>query len=374
MRVPFVFAAALCAAPISAQGHVSPTDYGAVEGSNSSTYPLGFYSTSTTSGARQVNLLQVHDDVPAMLIGSIAFRRDGAETRFYPIPSYRVELQIDMSTAATTATTISATYAQNHGTDQVAVLPRSWVSLPATVSANFAPEPFSYAIAFTTPFNHSGAGLCYQVRVFDSDLQTRFGTGNYFDRAYQSGDGSSGTATGFGTYYGWGCRGSFSYSTPAYAYLNASVDLATSEIDWYTYHYYLSPAGSNTVMLMGGLRLEIDLGFLGATGCLLSNEASLILPMGQSDYRGYSRFPASGSATLPWDNTLGGATLTVQGLSLDPAANAAGIVTTRAYQRVLPIVYAGGLPAAQVYRTGTTALSNPDGTVTTSYANVTLFQ
>ncbi|MCA8943721.1 MAG: hypothetical protein KDB80_14255 [Planctomycetes bacterium] len=152
------FCGLLCAVP--AQTVVSPASRTLVEGSASTSYPLG-----RADGRFQ----QIHADLPPTLTSIVghAFRRDAISTRG-SIAAFSVDLEVRVSVAATTPATASTTFANNHGPSPVTVLPRTILNFPATGRPNADPAPtFEYVIPYATPFSFpAGSTLCVETIVY----------------------------------------------------------------------------------------------------------------------------------------------------------------------------------------------------------------
>lgn len=148
------------AAPLWAQGIVSPNDRAVFEGSSSSSYPLGRYD-----GRFQ----QIHADLgpAAQTIREHSYRRDAIIERG-DVPAFTAELEVVLSAAATTPDTASRTFAQNHGPSPVTVLSRTRLSFPTTSRPGSDPAPsFEHRIPYGVPFVlPAGAPLCVDVTMF----------------------------------------------------------------------------------------------------------------------------------------------------------------------------------------------------------------
>jgi hypothetical protein len=153
------------AAPLRAQTAVSPADRSNVEGGTSTTFPLGRFD------ARMQHL---HADVDLTLstIHGHAYRRDAIATAGR-VEAFQTELEVQLSLAARAPSAASRTFADNRGAQPVTVLPRGWVSFPATDRPGTDPAPtFELRIPYATPFQRSSPGnpLCVEVVVYANQL------------------------------------------------------------------------------------------------------------------------------------------------------------------------------------------------------------
>jgi hypothetical protein len=149
-----VLASAAAQAPL-----VLPTSHAAYEGTTWTNIPFG---RSTPVRVQAVYDAMLFPGGPHTL-AAIAFRLDGDT----PAASKQVDCEIRMSTAALPLVATSATFAQNRGADEVVVLPRQLVTLPAH-SVLASPSPFLPAIALPVPFAYDPAAgaLLVEIVVF----------------------------------------------------------------------------------------------------------------------------------------------------------------------------------------------------------------
>ncbi len=164
----FFLASIALASALAAQSGplASPADRLSLEGSSFTHFPLG------RASARMQTL---HADVPpgAVLSGH-AYRRDAAGVRGR-IDGLSVDLQVTASVIQALPTGASATFVQNRGGNPVVVLPRRWVTFPATDRPGLDPAPtFELSIPWQTTFTMpaSGGTLCLEVEVFGNQTPT----------------------------------------------------------------------------------------------------------------------------------------------------------------------------------------------------------
>jgi len=135
---------------------VSPLHFAVAEGNASNAFPFG----STPVPFRYS---QVHDDVPAMVILGMSFRHNATAT-VYPVHSVTMDAWV--STAVTTAATMSTTFANNHGLDKIQVVTNRTYTHPVSNPFDL-PGPFVLDYPFDVPFGFGGGGasLCWEVHV-----------------------------------------------------------------------------------------------------------------------------------------------------------------------------------------------------------------
>lgn len=190
MRSLFVSSLVLASGAF-AQDVISPKHFAATEGS---TYDYQVLGSPSTPG----RYLQVHDDLKGTprTISSLAVRRDGAQTQAFAAGNVLVDIYV--STATTTASTVDKTFDNNHGTDKVKVAAFKFIQFPATTSG-VVPRPFEYAFPFSQPFSFGGAnGFCWEVQVSSRTNSSYY----YFD--YSSGVNSNPYAAVYNK--GTGCK------------------------------------------------------------------------------------------------------------------------------------------------------------------------
>lgn len=155
----------LCFAGTLAAQTVSPVLYTNCEAPSGNIYPFG----NTQVPFRYV---QVHDDVPApMVIQAIAFRHSAATG---VIPAHTITMDAWMSTATTTAGTMSTTFDSNHGLDKIQVVTNRTYNVPAYDPFEL-PGLFVIDYPLDVPFVYLGTGsLCWEVQVTAKTLTTQF--------------------------------------------------------------------------------------------------------------------------------------------------------------------------------------------------------
>jgi hypothetical protein len=210
-----VLSVALLAAGAAGQVAVSPSDRSTLEGSSSTSYPLG---------RAQCRLQQVIGDLPsqAATLRGHAYRRD-AITVTNAVDGFRAEVTVLGSLSPRTPATASTTFAENHGTPLVTLVPRTWISFPATTRPLIDPAPdFALRLPYATPFAWPGAGvLCLETVVHDNEVRgTRGVNFSVYEDAHQLSSGTDASQPGYR--FGSGCPVEGS-TTEAYA--NTSFEL-----------------------------------------------------------------------------------------------------------------------------------------------------
>jgi hypothetical protein len=160
----FLFFLAVAAAGPAAQRQVSPIDRTALEGSSSTVYPLGRWNA---------RVQQIHADLGAQArtLNGHGYRRDAATVRGQ-VPGFRTELEISLSMSPLPPDQASSVFADNVGAGPTTVLPRTWISFPATNRPGDAPAPtFELQIPYQVPFAYpsGGGALCVDTIVWGND-------------------------------------------------------------------------------------------------------------------------------------------------------------------------------------------------------------
>ncbi len=278
------------AGPATAQNvAVSPADRKALEGSSSTSYPLGRHNC---------RLQQLHADLgdaPATLAGH-SYRRDAISQRGN-LNGYRVEMSVAISLAAVTPDQASRTFANNAGTP-VVVLPRTWVSMPATTRPGGAPAPqFELRVPYTTPFAYPGNGttICLDTTVYGNDGPNGI---NANFTAYQDAHElfDDGTCEQPGYRFGQGCAAPGT-STEAYANLTLRHTPVAMELDVDArYGMPTDPSGAGLSALLVGLQASSQPISI-TPSCQLLVQPTEVYPL-----------PGSNNQTGHWSGTLTAAT------------------------------------------------------------------
>ncbi len=153
------FAVAALAAPALTQSVVDPAAFEWLDTTTSTGFPLGLPTRDI------VRYQEVHDGLAgsARTITGIAIRRiDSSGT----VPAFTADMAMELSTAPTTAATMSDQFALNRGGDLVAALPRRIVSFPETELPIEGLPPFDLVVPCDVPFVFGGSGpLCVEFIV-----------------------------------------------------------------------------------------------------------------------------------------------------------------------------------------------------------------
>lgn len=139
---------------------VSPADRQHLEGSSFTHLPLGRAST---------RMQTLHSDVPAgLVLSGHGYRRDAAGVRG-AVEAFSAELQVTLSISPNLPTRAATTFANNVGPNPVVVLPRQWLSFPATQRPNLDPAAtFDLVVPYSTPFQMptTGGTLCVDIEIW----------------------------------------------------------------------------------------------------------------------------------------------------------------------------------------------------------------
>lgn len=150
----------LCTA-IPAQVAVSPADRGGLDGSASTSFPLGRHNARVQT---------LHDDLSAQisLINGHGYRRDATSTRGM-VAGFSSDLSVELSISPRSADQPSRTFAANQGAQPTLVLPRTRIFFPATERPASAPATsFDLLIPYAVPFQMppGGGTLCVDVTIY----------------------------------------------------------------------------------------------------------------------------------------------------------------------------------------------------------------
>lgn len=339
MRALVLFAVA---AVVPAQSPlVLPASHAGSEGSSSTNVPFG-RSTPT-------RVQSVYDPMlfaGPVTITAMAFRADGGTA----LAGKAVDCEIRMSTMPGQLLALQADFANNRGADEVVVLTRQLLSLPAQ-SAAATPSPFLPPIALSTPFAydpHLGS-LCVEVVVFGQP------PGVYsLDLTYACDSPMVPIGPA-------GC--------PQPGATPLRVESSTTQVMWgrpWVARVLDAAPGALVTLVLGsretgpwqGFVLPQDLGVLGAPSCYLSIDIGGAL-FGSAAGDGSAAFPF----VIPNTTSALGSWILFQGGALNAGANALGIVTSQAQK----VQVCGWEPVGRVWSSGTTAIT---GTREIGVANV----
>ncbi len=302
-RAPLPLLALLFAPAVVGQERqtVDPVPFEWATTSAETGFPFGYPSRD------RLRYLQVHDGMRgrAQLITALAFRRAPADDA--PVPAFRADVELRLSTARTTAATIAASFAANHGTDRSVVTAQRSIDLPASPGhTDPGPAPFEYVIPTDTPWPFAGSGpLCLDLRVT--------GHGNPVDTRFALvAEGRAHRAS-----FGIACGGTTSSvrfeGTEAVHEFTGLPPTAP----------FLALVGNRFDDFGGGNPLPADLTPLGADGCSLYLD-----PL--TDVRGLSDAGGAFALRIPVDSLPAGFHYGLQGVAVQPGVNALGVVTTDA--------------------------------------------
>lgn len=148
MRNTILAVAALCAS-LASQTQVIPADFATIGAASSTAWPFGLSTPCRLQylyGADETGL------AGPVTIRSINVRGNETSTN---VAKTGIDLQISMSTTATTVGTASGTFANNHGANLAVVYVRKLTNIAATVPQN--PGQYGGVLMLDTPFVYNPA-------------------------------------------------------------------------------------------------------------------------------------------------------------------------------------------------------------------------
>lgn len=337
------------ASHLAAQSYVSPATHVRSEGAGTQSFPFGISTVP-------FRYLQIHDDVPAMLVNGIAFRHNAGGNNNSVFPAHSVTLDAWVSTAATTSATPSSTYDSNHGTDKARVATNRTYNLPASDPTDL-PGAFILDYPFDTAFPYAGGGLCWEVQI-TAKTQT---TSIFYD-AMLAANSNPPMAVSRG---GDGCL-----ATGATMPMDI---LVLGPLDWTTGSGTLNLTGNRllangSVVLVFGLDktswagqslpLVIPTSTGAPSGTCTIYENILVTVPGTANGSGSWAIPIAFTLPIPTLMALNGLTTYAQVMGLDAQANPFGLTASKMgmHNIVAPFPAA---PIARVYRSGD--IANPVG-------------
>jgi hypothetical protein len=321
----------LLACPLAAQAlWPVPASHVGHEGTSSTNVPFGRSTPVRVQCAYDAMLF-----AGPVTITQIAFRLDGAGSAAQKV----VDCEIRMSTMALSLVGMDAAFAQNRGGDETVVLPQQLLTLPAQ-AATGTPSVFLPSIPLAVPFAYDPANgaLLVEVVVFGQPPGAYSLDVTYACDSPDIGIGNNVCAQSNG--------------------LPLHVQSASTQVMWgRPWIARAADAAPGAIVLLAvgtidsgpwdGFVLPQSLDNLGAPGCVLGIDVAATW---------FALALGDGSATFPFtlSNTpqVIGEWLRFQAATLDPAANALGIVTSQAKK----VQICGWEPVARVWSSGTTSL------------------
>ncbi|MGC6487462.1 MAG: hypothetical protein ACON4Z_07445 [Planctomycetota bacterium] len=338
-------AATLCLGPALAQAALPvPLSHLTQEGTAATNIPFG---RSTPTRVQYVYGASLFSG-PVVLTG-VQLRPDGGATT----GGKTVDCEMSMSTSPAPIVALSPQFALNRGADAVTVLPRQLLTLPSQ-AVGASPNPFLAAIGFTSPFAYDPAAgdLVLELAVYGQPpgAYSLDATFVCTSPLVPVGPGSCLQASG----------------------LPLGVESATTGVQWgrpWVVRAYDADPGSAVLLALGnqesgswsGMQLPQDLGVVGASGCFLSIDVAASF-FGSAAGDGTVTFPFQ----LPNNPQLLGKWLRFQAATIDPAANALGLVTSQAQK----VQVCGWEPVGRVWSSGVTSAT---GTVEIGLSAVAQF-
>ncbi|MBX3462537.1 MAG: hypothetical protein KF830_05170 [Planctomycetes bacterium] len=320
----------LSAAALTAQSTTTlPASHATVEGTSSTNVPFGRSTPVRVQCAYDGMLF-----AGPVTITQIAFRPDGGGA----VAAKVVDCEIRMSTMPLSLVGMSPDFGQNRGGDETVVLPLQQIALAAQ-AATGTPGAFLPAIPLAVPFAYdpSLGPLLVEIAVHGQPPGAYLLDVTYACDSPDLGLGANACTQSSGlplhvasasSQVMWG-RPWIARATGATP--GAIVVLAVGTIDAGPY---------------GGMVLPQDLGALGAPGCVLGIDVAATW---------FTLALGDGSALFPFTLTNSplviGEWIRFQAATLDPTANALGLVTSQAKK----VQICGWEPVARVWSSGLAA-------------------
>lgn len=306
-----------------------PASHLTMEGTASTNVPFGRSTPTRVQYAYDAVLFSG----PVTITG-VQFRLDGGAV----VGNKTVDCEISMSTLPSPLVALSTQFSQNRGTDEVQVLPRQILTLPAQ-SSGTTPNPYLAPIAFATPFSYDpqAGGLVMEIVVHGQPPGAYSLDVTYVCNSPMVSVGPSSCLQSNG--------------------LPLGVESATTGVQWgrpWIARAFDAPPGSIVLLALGtqesgswaGMQLPQDLAVIGASGCFVSIDVAASY-YGTAAADGTAAFPF----TIPNNPQVLGEWLRFQAGSLDPAANALGLVTSQAQK----VQVCGWEPVGRVWSSGISA-------------------
>ncbi len=365
-----VLAIALMAAGATAQTTlVSPGIFKDHAGNTSRSY---IFRPSSTASYRQARFMQIHDLnlSKAGTIKGMAFRWYAGSNYYYHLP-FQATLELTLSTAPTSASSISPTFASNVGKDATVVISKKAVNFPPKLTYGSFPNPFMYRLPFDSGKSFTlaaGKSLCWDIKVYDNDLYAKGNPYIYLDACYLS---SYSTA-----YMDYG-KGS-DCGNPRYRYYAYFYDSQSTTVGHRIYgSCYYGPAFGKAFAVIGldkapggGLPIGPDAKLYIHPGRILAVKGPYNL-----NYYGYTYISSSNPIlTIPGNPQVLGMKLYCQFVALDSGYK--NIYSTHGRIMQLPLwstTTGKTLSVSYVYRTGSSALTSPTGYKRTNSGVITQF-
>lgn len=310
--LPMTLLALAFATSLTAQ-YVSPFGHRLAEGLSNNVFPFG-------NTAVPFRFSQVHDDVPAMTVTSLAFRHNAATVRY---AAHSITCDGWMSTAVASSSLATTNFDNNHGADKVPVIFNRTFNHAAS-DPTCVPGAWLLSYPLDVPFTFAGtpASICWEVHV------TAKTQGSSVTHDAFSVSANPPLQIGRG---GVGCR-----ATGASGAMTIS---GTSTMSWSTRTGTLNVAGANVVPnapafhILGadktqwfGLPLPFQLPGTGSAPsgpCYIYTDALASFPITASNTG-----TLTNSIPVPATSNLNGFSTLSQFWAVDSAANSWGIVTS----------------------------------------------
>jgi len=185
--------------PVFADSAVVPAIYTDADGNSQNTIP---WNNACESGIRYQQVYEDADIPDNVTISAIRYRQDVSSGGAFSDAAFTGVI-VSLSTTSVDTTTMSTTFANNIGPDELLVYSGD-LSLSSAVSSE-VPRPFDIEIPFQAPFDYTGGNLLVDILMesctnnnFLTDAASSATTLRMYDYDSSSESGSTGANTAYG--------------------------------------------------------------------------------------------------------------------------------------------------------------------------------
>ncbi len=330
------------------------------------------FRSSSSQTYRQSRFMQVHDLnlSQAASIKGMAFRWYAGLNYYYHLP-FTADLELTLSTAQTTSSTISSTFASNVGKDATVVISKKKINFPPKFTYGTFPNPFLYKLVFDSgkAFNlAAGKSVCWDLKVYDNDLYAKHNPSIFLDATYLSTYSTAYMEYGKGSDTGH----------PRYRFYAYIYDSFSSTLGHRIYgSCYYGPAFGKAFAVVGTAPAPGGGLPVGPEAKLYIHPGQIVSVTGPYAMNYYGNAYVSSSTpflTIPNSPQFLGAKVYAQFFALD--SSLAHVYSTNARVLQLPLwssISGKTLGAGYVYKTGSAAFTSSTGYASKTTCVITQF-